>query len=88
VQFVLRPIMLGIIVWIVYVAPPLSHWPVWLSAAGWIAFSAYWGAAAKNAAPEQISESAQSRRVHELLMNGGLFLLFIPVPGYFEPHGE
>ena len=77
-------VQLGIIAWIAYVAPPLTYWPMWVSAAGWIAFSNYWAAAARNAAEAKTSESAGSRRVHELLMNGGLFLLFLPVPGLRE----
>jgi len=74
-------IQLGIIVWIGYLAPPLKYWPMWLSAAGWIAFGNYWARAARNAAEAKSRESTQSRRVHEVLMNGGLLLLFIPVPG-------
>ena len=81
VRLVLLPIQIGIIVWIAYLAPPLSHWPMWVSAAGWIAFGNYWAVAAKNAAEAKSSESAKSRRVHELLTNGGLLLLFIPIPG-------
>ncbi|HEV2689243.1 MAG TPA: hypothetical protein VGV35_11840 [Bryobacteraceae bacterium] len=80
-RLVLLSIQIGIIVWIAYLAPPLRYWSMWVSAAGWIAFSTYWAAAAKNSAEAKSSESAGSRRVHELLMNGGLFLLFLPVPG-------
>jgi protein-S-isoprenylcysteine O-methyltransferase Ste14 len=77
----LRLILLGIIVGLVYLAPPLKNWPMWVSAAGWVGFSVYWGIAAKNSAAAKSSEAARSRRVHELLTNGALLLLFLPVPG-------
>jgi len=47
----------------------------------WIAFIAYWSAAAKNSGAAKSSESQRSRSVHELLLNCGLLLLFLPVPG-------
>lgn len=80
-RIVLLAIQLGIIVWIGYIAPPWKFWAMWLSAAGWIAFSNYWAAAAKNAAQAKTAESAKSRRVHELILNAGLFLFFLPIPG-------
>ena len=47
----------------------------------WIAFIAYWSVAAKNSGAAKSSESQRSRSIHELLLNGGLLLLFLPVPG-------
>ncbi len=47
----------------------------------WIAFIAYWSVAAKNSGVAKSSESQRSRSIHELLLNGGLLLLFVPVPG-------
>jgi protein-S-isoprenylcysteine O-methyltransferase Ste14 len=52
-----------------------------LSAALWVAFVVYWSAAARNAAPAKSTESPESRRLHEILLNGAILLLFIPVPG-------
>jgi protein-S-isoprenylcysteine O-methyltransferase Ste14 len=49
--------------------------------AEWAVFILYWEAAAKNSSPAKVSESRKSRRVHELLLNVGLLLLIIPVPG-------
>jgi protein-S-isoprenylcysteine O-methyltransferase Ste14 len=57
----------------------------------WIAFIAYWSVAAKNSAAAKSSESQRSRSVHELLLNVGLLLLFVPVwglAGYFLPHAR
>lgn len=51
-----------------------------LSAALWALFTMYWGAAAKNASAAAKSESRKSRQAHQLLLNGGLLLLFIPLP--------
>jgi protein-S-isoprenylcysteine O-methyltransferase Ste14 len=59
-------------------------WPIYLSMALWFAFMAYWSAAARNRGAARSSESRESRRVHEQLMNGALLLLFIPVPGLRE----
>jgi protein-S-isoprenylcysteine O-methyltransferase Ste14 len=47
----------------------------------WIAFIGCWSAAAKNSGAAKSSESRRSRGVHELLLNVGLLLLFVPVPG-------
>jgi protein-S-isoprenylcysteine O-methyltransferase Ste14 len=52
-----------------------------LAGALWIVFIAYWSAAARGAAPAQRSESRESRRLHELMLNAALLLLFVPVPG-------
>jgi protein-S-isoprenylcysteine O-methyltransferase Ste14 len=52
-----------------------------LSAALWVAFIIYWSAAARTAAPTKSAESRESRRLHTLMLNGAILLLFIPVPG-------
>ena len=57
----------------------LPRWPVIASGMLWIAFTSYWSAAAKNAAPTQSSESAASRRTHVRLLNTAfVFLFFLP----------
>lgn len=77
----LRLVLIAVIVGIAWLAPPLSYWPMWVSAVGWIGFSIYWGVAARNSAEAKTSESAESRRVHVLLTSVGQLLLFVPVPG-------
>lgn len=67
-----------VIVLLIYSKPSLR---MTLSAALWIGFVWYWSAAARGAAPAQTSESRASRRLHQILMNGALLLLFVPVPG-------
>jgi protein-S-isoprenylcysteine O-methyltransferase Ste14 len=47
----------------------------------WLAFSVYWSIAARNSKPTQTSESVGSRQLHVVLINGGLLLLLLPVPG-------
>ena len=81
VRLALAVVQIGIVGGIGYLAPPWKYWPLWISAAGWVAFSQYWALAARNAAQAKSSESSKSRLVHELLLNGGLLLLFVPVPG-------
>jgi protein-S-isoprenylcysteine O-methyltransferase Ste14 len=49
--------------------------------AEWAFFILYWSAAAKNSSPAKVSESGNSRRVHELLLNAGLLLVIFPVWG-------
>jgi len=59
-----------------------QHWPLFLCALGcWAAFSLYWEAAAKNAAPAQRSESKSSRSVHVFLVNVAVILVFAPIRG-------
>jgi protein-S-isoprenylcysteine O-methyltransferase Ste14 len=52
-----------------------------LSGGIWIAFLIYWSAAARNSAPATKVESGKSRAIHQVMVNGALLLLFIPVPG-------
>ncbi len=64
---------------------------MWISGGLWIAFIAYWSAAAKNSGAAKSSEPQRSRGVHELLLNAGLLLLFVPVwglAGHFLPHAR
>lgn len=75
---VLLVILGGIVALVIYSQPSLR---MLLSAALWIAFIAYWSAAARHAAPTRSSESSRSRLLHQLLMNAALLLLFVPVPG-------
>jgi protein-S-isoprenylcysteine O-methyltransferase Ste14 len=89
--WVVRLILIGVIVWIAYLVPPLKNWPMWVTALAWVGFSIYWSVAAKNSAESKTSESAESRRVHLLLLNVGQLLLFVPVPGLrqsFRPDGD
>lgn len=44
-------------------------------------FSLYWSAAAKNSKPAVSSQSTASRQLHLFLVNGGVLLLFLSVPG-------
>jgi protein-S-isoprenylcysteine O-methyltransferase Ste14 len=77
--YVVLLVLLGLIAaLLVWVKPSLK---MLLSAALWIAFIVYWSAAARNAAPVRSSESQASRSRHQLLLNGSLLLLFLPVPG-------
>jgi protein-S-isoprenylcysteine O-methyltransferase Ste14 len=60
----------------------IAHaWPFYASVALWIAFSIYWGAAARSASTVRSSESRRSRAFHMLLLNGSLVLIYIPLPG-------
>lgn len=51
------------------------------SIAIWCVFTVYWSAAARNSAAAKKSESERSRRMHVLMVNIGLLLVLIPVPG-------
>src|SRR5437867_11291527 len=68
-----------IVALLVYLKLWLTNGPLLASGALWILFIGYWTAAAKNAAPTKSSESRESRRRHQRLMNAALFLLFVPV---------
>ena len=65
------------------VANTLFHLsPAMLAAIALIAlFSVFWSAVSKNSAPTQSSESFWSRRLHLIVLNLGVLLLILPVPG-------
>jgi protein-S-isoprenylcysteine O-methyltransferase Ste14 len=54
--------------------------PLFTSICRW-AFSTYWSIAAKDSAPTKTAESVWSRQLHLVLVNGGVLLLILPVPG-------
>ena len=72
-------VILGLLVaLLIYAKPSLG---MLLSGALWVAFMVYWGATAQKAALTQREEPKESRALHQLLMNGALLLLFLPIPG-------
>lgn len=77
---VLMVIVIGIVALIVRAQPSPQTVPLFLSAALWIAFLAYWGRKAHGAPPAERTESRESRRNHEWLLNAGFLLLFVPIP--------
>jgi protein-S-isoprenylcysteine O-methyltransferase Ste14 len=56
-------------------------WPLYVSVALWIWFSAHWSAAAKSASAARQSETRGSRSFHLLLLNGSMLLIYISLPG-------
>jgi protein-S-isoprenylcysteine O-methyltransferase Ste14 len=72
-------VLIGLVALVMVRAP--SRWPLVLSALGWVGFSVYWSAKATQSAEAKDTESAESRRVHLLLLNGGQLLLFLPIWG-------
>jgi protein-S-isoprenylcysteine O-methyltransferase Ste14 len=58
--------------------------PMLVCVAEWVCFILYWSGAAKNSSPAKSSESRNSRRVHELLLNTAFLLALFPVPGLRE----
>lgn len=63
---------------IAYMKPSV---PMLITGGLWITFIVYWSAAAKNSAAARSSESQRSRQIHEMLLYGGLLMLFLPLPG-------
>ena len=87
-SFVLLVILPALVVVIVRMHPRTG---MWVSGGLWIAFIAYWSVAAKNSGAAKSSESQRSRSIHELLLNCGLLLLFLPVwglAGHFLPQAR
>ena len=82
-----------ILVWIVRLVLLLSlikvarnPWPllrsrVFPALLMWIAFSVYWGIAARNSSRARSSESGASAWFHQVVLTLALVLLFAPVPG-------
>jgi protein-S-isoprenylcysteine O-methyltransferase Ste14 len=56
-------------------------WTLYASVALWVAFSAYWSAAAQSVSPVRSAESRRSRGFHMLLLNGSMLLIYISLPG-------
>lgn len=54
---------------------------MWWSVVIWCVFTVYWDIAARNSAAAKKSESGSSRRLHLLMVNAGLLLVLIRVPG-------
>src|SRR5262249_36507470 len=52
-----------------------------LAGAIWVGFLIYWSVTAVKAPVALRAESAESRRRHQALLNVGLLLLFVPIPG-------
>jgi len=67
--------------WIPQWKPSPHDWPMLVSIAAWCLLAIYWDAAAKKAAPAEVSESSASRRIHLALVTAGQILLFLPIPG-------
>lgn len=74
-------VLVGIIAAIVHYRAQIFSSPLTISAVLWIAFVIYWSFAARNTAATTSRESPQSRRVHQLFLNGALLLVFVPIPG-------
>lgn len=70
----------------------MTHaWPLWICAAIWASFSVLWEIAAKNTSRDKSAESSGARTFHVLMVNAGLLLVFVPVPGLtqrFLPAGN
>ncbi|HEV2420863.1 MAG TPA: isoprenylcysteine carboxylmethyltransferase family protein [Candidatus Acidoferrales bacterium] len=75
VQFAILGLLVALII---YLRP---RWGMLASGTLWLAFTIYWGVASKKKAAIKSSESANSRRWHESVLDIALLLLFIPVPG-------
>jgi protein-S-isoprenylcysteine O-methyltransferase Ste14 len=71
----------GIAAALMYFRARILSTPLSISAALWIAFAVYWSIAARKTVATESRESRASRRVHEWMINTGLFLIFVPVPG-------
>ena len=56
-------------------------WPLYVSVSLWVAFSLYWGAAARTESSVRRAESRGSRSFHLLLLNGSMLLIYISLPG-------
>lgn len=85
--FALLVIIAGIVALLMYARPSPG---MLCSGTLWLLFIVYWSAAAKNASPAKRSESLESRRIHQRLLNASLLLLFLPIPfltGRYLPSG-
>jgi protein-S-isoprenylcysteine O-methyltransferase Ste14 len=56
-------------------------WPLYASVSLWIAFTIYWGVAARSESAVRSAESKGSRAFHLLLINGSMLLIYVSLPG-------
>jgi protein-S-isoprenylcysteine O-methyltransferase Ste14 len=72
-------IIVGLLVaLIIWSKPSLG---MWLSGGMWLAFIVFWSVTAQKRTGSRVEESTQSRATHQNLLNLGLLLLFLPIPG-------
>ena len=77
-------VVAGVVALVVWRAPHLRFTPLVASGLLWFAFIVYWSIAAADTARAKRSESRGSRALHQNLLNLGLLLLFLRLPG-LEP---
>ena len=71
----------AVVALLAYSRPTLASWPLWVSFGLWVVFIWYWSAASQNVAATKSSESMESRRIHQRLLNLAFICLLIPIPG-------
>jgi protein-S-isoprenylcysteine O-methyltransferase Ste14 len=76
IALLLTVTLLGLVVW---AKPSIG---MWLAGGIWLGFVVFWNLTARRRrAPAQSEESRQSRALHRNLLNLGLLLLFVSIPG-------
>lgn len=58
------------------------HPAIWIAGLVWLVASLYWEFEARSSAANRKAEARAARGLHVLLINTGLLLLFVPVPGF------
>lgn len=79
--WIVRLALLWLLIKVIRNPGPLLRSRVFPAALLWIAFSLYWGIAARNSAPTKTSESGKSKWFHQIILNLAILMLLIPVPG-------
>src|SRR5580693_2692168 len=69
----------GLIVLAIFYSRPTIR--MLASAAIWIVMIVYWNISARNIRPVAKAEDAKSTQRHQLILNLGILMLFVPVPG-------
>jgi len=52
-----------------------------VAGAVWLGFLIFWNVTAGQGGPRKSEETARSRALHQYLLNGGLLLMFVSIPG-------
>ncbi len=74
-------LLAGIVALVAWQAPRLRFTPLLASGIVWVAFVVYWSIAAADSARSSRGEPKGSRTLHQQLLNIGLLLLFVRLPG-------
>lgn len=78
-SFVISTLVFTLIAWLIIRSHPATR--MLASGAIWVVMMFYWNISARNIRPVARAEDLKSTQRHQLILNLGILMLFVPVPG-------